>query len=250
MKRTAVWDFLLGRPVTVLLTVAVTVSSLLLDGNIRIVAATSMAIALVTHSTISWTRDRSNARRMNQQYASILERLLQLLSDLGDLTGQDHGLWRIEVYVQRSDFALSFSRPLLRKQFMVPTLSLALKHAPLPSPSISLDHELFGACFRRLEPCLWWNEELAPFGSRPDVPRNKATDISDDVNEDLRRRFGSISVNPIVDQLGARCRGLLVVHTPIDAAVVTKAVGALLQERAKRRVSNACRDLHSRLEGE
>ena len=148
MKRSAVWDFLLGRPITVLLTVGVTVSSLLLAGNVRVLAATATAIALVAHSTISWSRDRGNERRMNQRYASILERLLQLLSDLGDLTGQDHGLWRIEVYVQRTKLALSFRRPLLRKRFMVPTLSLALNmHRHRHQASLSITNCSVNAFF-------------------------------------------------------------------------------------------------------
>ena len=165
---------------------------------------------------------------MRQQYGSILNRVLDLLSDLGDLSGQDHGLWRIEVYVERTTFAYSLPLPFLRRTDLVPALSVGLKHAPPPPQSISLDHELFGQSFRRAEPCLWWNETLADFARGGNTAPNKAKNLQTEINRELEKRFGSISVNPIVDRLGARCLGLLVVHTPVDPAVVTKAVGALV----------------------
>ena len=248
MKRTAGWDLALGHPSAVLLTVALTVSSLLLSNSVRTVVVISIAVFAVTHSMISWIRDHSNTRRMSQHYGHVLNRLLDLLSDLGDLTGQDHGLWRIEVYVESVEVALAFRRPLLRRRSLVPTMSLALKHVPAPLQKIPLHHELFGECFSKAEPCLWWNKDLADFSGRVNIAANKYDELPDDANRELARSFGSISVNPIVDQLGARCRGLLVVHTHVDPAVVTTAVGALLLERGRRQLSRACQDLHNRLE--
>ena len=59
--------------------------------------------------------------------------------------------------------------------------------------------------------------------------------------------YGVISVNPVVDNLGQECRGLLVVHAKRDAEIVTKVLGALQQPEGKRRMAAACVDLHGYL---
>ena len=153
----------------------------------------------------------------------------------------------MEAPVERTTFAYSLPLPFLRRTDLVPALSVGLKHAPPPPQSVSLNHELFGQSFRRAEPYLWWNETLADFAQGGNTTRNKAKSLQSEVNRELEKRFGSISVNPIVDRLGARCLGLLVVHTPVDPAVVTKAVGALVREKGRRQLARACQELHGRL---
>ena len=249
MGISAVCDFVLGRPGTVFLTLAITLSSLLVPSEMRARVIIPIGIGILIHTTISWLRDRSSTRRMSQQHGRVLNRLLQLLSDLGDLTHQDHGLWRIEIYVKTTAFAISLRRPFLWRRRLVPTLSFALKHVAPPSPSISLDHELFGTCFRSGRACLWWNTSLADFSARANTTPNKSLDLNADVNRELERRFGSVSVNPIVDQVGKRCLGLLILHTPHDSTVVTKVVGALREEIARRYLARACQDLHDQLVG-
>ena len=247
MKRTAVVDFLLGRPGTVFLTAVLTASSLLLEAGTRTLVVLAVTVTIVGHTSFGWFVHRRNEQAMRRKYGRVLNRLFQLLSDLGDLSSQDHGLWRIEVYVERVTFALSLRRPLLRRAILVPAHSLALKHVAHPAQSISIDDDLFGWSFREAEPCLWWNDSLGQFRQGHDTPPNRAAALLSDVNRDLQQRFGSVSVNPIVDELGAHCIGLLVIHTPRDPEIVTKALGALFSEKARRHVARACHDLHTRL---
>ncbi len=247
MKRSSVVDFLLGRPGTVFLTAVLTACSFLLEAGNRTVAVLAVTFAIVGHTSVGWFVGRRSEQEMRQKYGRVLNRLFQLLSDLGDLSSQDHGLWRIEVYVERVAFALSLRRPWFRRRMLVPAHLLALKHVAPPAQSISIHDELFGWSFRNAKPCLWWNDNLGQFRHGHDTPPNRAIDLRPCVNQELEGRFGSVSVNPIVDDLGAQCIGLLVIHTPRDPEIVTKALGALFSENARRHVARACHDLHTRL---
>lgn len=247
MRRSVLWDFILGRPTTFILTATLTVLSLILPPESRAKIVVLVGACVVVQTTASWIRDRSSGHRLGRHHGPILNRLLELLSDLGDLTTHKYDLWRIEVYLPKRRWYRSSAELPPFRRFLQRAMSVALKHMPTPTREFSLKDELFGDAFRTGQPAIWWNEEFAQFPTQGSSEVNRWHELRPKVNQELDAKFGAISLNPIVDRVGGQCLGLLVVHTARDPIETTMALGALTRERGKRQLERACHDIHDRL---
>ena len=108
---------------------------------------------------------------------------------------------------------------------------------------LTLEHRVVGRCFTECRPRLWWNIQLAaPSSDENDWHRLCAID-----NDDLQSWCGVVSANPVSDSLGENCRGVLAIHAKDDAEIVTTVLGALRESEGRRRVTAACRQIHSQL---
>ena len=202
------------------------------------ILAVGCALAVVLFEIMAWRHEVDTEGRLGQNYEIVLSRVLNLISDLSDLTAREFDLWVVDLYLAPR----SFTR--IRGDH-VNELTLAM-HVTLSDvravPNrIRLDN-FFGACFSRNRPKLWWDIELAESSDENSWGR-----LDGYYNRKMAESYGVISVNPVVDNLGRECRGLLVVHAKRDAEIVTKVLGALQQPEGRRRMAAACLDIHGHL---
>lgn len=237
-------EFLWGRVTLAAATVGLAMASLFEGSERPWTWIYGLASFIILHALMSWSRERRLSNRLGYNYEDIQGRVLHLISDLSDLTAREFDLWMVDLYLIRSSVALSLQPPFLFKRTLVRELSLALTDVRVVPFEIELDHGLFGSCFTQCQTGLWWDVELAQLHVGDGNLWHKLDEHS---NSKLRKIYGSVSVNPVVDALGRRCLGLLVVHTRHDFEITTKALGALGQSEGKRRLAGACRGIHSQL---
>ena len=239
------WSSLLwGRPIVVIATVGLTVLNFVAkqDRPWFWFLVIVLAVFIVIHESFNWLRDQRLEKRFDQNYQIIQERVLRLIADLANLTGNNFGLWMIDLYLPLETTATSDHFRNVSK--LDRSLSVSLMDVRTVPLEIRIDHELFGVCFSQSNKKLWWDIDLANT-----TEENVWHVISDEVNTELRSIYGVISVNPIVDRLGKNCRGLLVVHAKRDPVAVTTVVGALKEEEGERRLDAACQDIHNQIRG-
>ena len=237
-----VWyDLLLGRPTLVIATIGLTLVGLTGNSDRPWLWIFGLASFIVLHSVVNWLREKSISGRLGRSYEIVQRRVLRLISDLSNLTAREYDLWMVDLYLPRRSFALSVRRPLVVK--LVRELSLALTDVRTVPFEIRMDHKLFGQCFSQPHRGFWWDVNLA----QPSSEVNLWHEFEEMINDQLRKTYGAISVNPVVDNLGNKCCGLLVVHTERNSEVATKALGALTQSEGIRRLAGACEDIHSHI---
>ena len=236
------WSSLMrGRPVKVVPTAILGFLGVIGSSNRSwmLILASVCVGATVLLEIINYRWERSKSNRLGRSYEIVLGRVLNLIADLSDLTARQFDLWVVDLYLpQRSSI---FSQTYVRKLEL--SLHIALTDVRLVRNKIKLDHEFFGRCFTERRSELWWDVMLAPSSEKN---RWEGLDRSD--NEQIRTEYGVISVNPVVDNLGGDCCGLLVVHAMRDAEVVTKVLGALTHSEGQRRMAAACVDIHNYLQ--
>ena len=237
-------DLLWGRVTLTAATVGLAIAGSVGDSSRPWAWIFGLAGFIVLHAIIGWFRDRKFSNRVRQNYEEIQTRVLHLISDLSNLTAREFDLWMVDLYLPQSFFTLSTRSPFFRNQKLVRELSIALTDVRTVPLEIDMNHELFGSCFSYSRPGLWWDQTLAQTHI---ADGNLWHDLDEEVNNELRRTYGIVSVNPLVDALGRHCLGLLVVHTRRDSEVATKALGALAEPEGVRRLVGACRDIHSQL---
>lgn len=177
------------------------------------------------------------------EYKAVLGRALGLLADLGSLTGEEFDLWVVDLYLPKNSYS---SWPLGRRRSLRLELRVTLTSASAQLAEVPMGDPLIGSAFTECRPALWWDGELAP--TKEENYWNRLDKIT---NERLvRRDYGAISAHAVTDNVGADCRGVLVVHVEHDAEVVTKVLGALQQRRGKRKIERACQDIFSHLRDE
>lgn len=66
-------------------------------------------------------------------------------------------------------------------------------------------------------------------------------------NARLAAVYGALSVAPLVDQLGKKCVGVLVVHVAPEPDRALRALGALTTPEGRRRLNNACVEMNGLL---
>lgn len=231
---------ILGRPIKVVATVILAFLGVIgsLGWPWVWILALGCCVVIVLHELMinRWERSRSN--RLGRSHGIILDRVLTLIADLSDLTAREFDLWVVDLYLpQRSSI---LSRKHVRKLEL--SLHIALTDVRNVSNKIDLDHDFFGPCFNEHRSELWWDVALAPSSEENCWER-----LDDSNNDHIRKEYGVISVNPVIDNLREDCRGLLVVHAARDAEIVTKVLGALTHPEGKRRVATACVGIHNYL---
>ena len=182
---------------------------------------------------ISARVEKSRSRTMQ----SIQQRALRVIADLASATASPHDLLVVDVYLP--ELGLSLSRGVRKRLVRALTLTLTdVQHVP---PEIELsDSSPLARCYSDAEKLIWWDRELNPVleGNRGDPH---------EAHDELKHTYGAVSVNPIVNNTGHDCRGILVVHTKPDAELVTTAVGVLDSSRGRRHISDSCHDIHGYL---
>ncbi len=176
------------------------------------------------------------------EYKAVLGRALSLLADLGHLTGGEFEVWVVDLYLPRSSYLLW---PPGRQRGLRLELRATLTSASAQRTDAPIENAIIGSTFAECRPALWWDGRLARSSEENDWSR--LDQMSND--ELVRKDYGVISAHAVTDNVGADCRGVLVVHVEHDAEVVTKVLGALQQRRGKRTIERACQDIFNHLRG-
>jgi len=227
-----------ARLARVVATVGLTISVTLEDFAYRWALVVLFSSVAIASELVNAIRERHTAHSPSRHYEIIQQRLLRLVSDLAEIAGGNLHIWKVDVYLRRRSMTFSFRTPYVIAFIREHTLTLT-ETSGLPA-EVKEDNVLFGRCFSEATPHAWWNEEL----TQPVTGENLWSTLSVRENEEFKKNCGVISISPIVDHLGRECNGLLVIHVNPDPEVATTALGALAQPAGKRRLAQACHDIH------
>ena len=174
------------------------------------------------------------------EYKAVLGRALNLLADLGNLTGGKCDRWVVDLYLPRRSY-LTW-RPTRHGNLRL-AVRVALTGAPAQVTEVREDEPVIGKCYANGRRVLWWDAALAP-----STEENCWHSLDESVNAQFARSdYGVMSVHPVTNNVGAERRGVLVVHAEHDAEVTTNVLGALQQQEGKRRIATACEDIFNHL---
>lgn len=208
------------------------------------------ATFVILHAVMAAISDRSMIRRLGKHYDHVQRRSVQVVSDLGLLTGNQFDLWMVDLYLPTTHFALTRRWPfLIRWKELSRQISVSLVDTRPQEPSMDTRVGPHGQCFTSAKPLIWFDEPaLGPSeeGSQPPFD-NLWNSLSPLSNQELSRVYGVLYVSPIVDQLGKNCTGVLAVHVEPDPAKALHARGALWSLEGRQRITNACVDLNGLL---
>ena len=241
MRATDFLRLLSARLVRVLATVGLTISVSLKGLGLRWPLVAVFATAIVANEVVNFFRERSTRHRPGRHYEIVQRRLLRLVCDLADYAGGNLRLWSVDVYLRQYSFG--FSIQTFRVVTFVREHTLTLTDAPALPPEIEGENLLFSKCYSATQSRLWWNEQLAG----PASGENQWDSLSAADNNQLQDKHGVISLNPVVDHLGHKCRGLLVIHVKADSEIAITALGVLSRSAGQRRIAEACHDIHRKM---
>lgn len=182
---------------------------------------------------ISASVDKSRSRTMQR----IQQRALRVIADLASATTTPHDLLVVDVYLPELGWTISRGV----KKRLVRALSLSLTDVQAVPPEIELsESNPLARCYSKAQELTWWESELKP------MPESDGSESRENCDK-LKQTYGAVSVNPIVNNTGHDCRGILVIHTKRDLELVTAAVGVLDSSRGRRHISECCHDIHGYL---
>ncbi len=238
------WSALLWGKVTLALaTVALAVAGVLGANRppwLWVVIGT--AAFIITHTIVTASRDSSIVRRLGRDYDRVQHCALQIVSDLGQLVGDQYDLWMIDLYLPDWRWRWSKSPPFLkREQQLSRQLSVSLVDARPQPPIVDLAEGPHGESFSTARMLIWFDSKLQV------DPTNAWKRYDETTNAGLSQVYGVLVVAPLVDQLGKNCVGVLAVHVKPERNVVLKALGALRADEGQRRIHNACVELNGLL---
>ena len=218
---------------------------------LRIVSAIALAILPATPNGAPWwvlttlgaliliseffsTRvKRANSSKMQK----IQRRALRVIADLSSGTGARHDLWVVDIYLPRFSWPTSHGIRKLKR-----ALSLSLTDVQDVPPEVALsDDNPLARCYKHRRRLLWVDPRYNTVRSGAEAPSSPEDD------QKLRDTYGAVSINPLVDDTGHKCRGILLVHTKPDPVLVTTAVGILDASRGRRHIDDASHDIHGHL---
>lgn len=197
---------------------------------------------LIIHASINSVRDKKLSIVLGRNYASVQGRILRLLADLAEITAGGYELWKVDVYFPEKRF--SRSSLWFRSAKLSLELSVSLTDIRPAPVNIEPDDRFFWECFRTARNKLWWDPSLVQTSNGG----NFFSELDDASNERLKKYCGVVGAHPIVNHLGKDCCGLLVVHTRRDPEMAVKALGALQSSESTRRLNEACKDVHEKLQ--
>ena len=203
------------------------------------IVASLCVVVILLFEIVNYRRTQHGQNRLGRSYEAILGRVLRLIADLSDLTAREFDLWVVDLYLP--SYPPTMSRQTSRRKLKL-SLHISLIDVRIVRSEIDLDQHFFGRCFTECRSGIWWDIALTP---TTEENRWGTLDCGD--NDNIRTEYGVVSVNPVVNDLGRDCRGLLMVHARRDAETVTKVLSALRQSEGKRRISAACTDIHNLL---
>lgn len=237
------WDLLWSRVTAVAATILLTISTAIGGAKSRPWIIGSAAFILI-HTLVNWARDENVVRRLGRDYDRIQRRVLDLVTDLGELAANKYDLWMIDLYLPRWVFRPKRSWPFFERRLrdLSRQLSVSLTDPRQQPPTIEGTAWPHGICFAEEASLMWFGED-AP-DSSTDTARTR---FDAETNAKLAEVYGALFVAPLVDQLGKHCRGVLAVHVEPDPEKVLAASGALRHTLGKRRINNACVEINGLL---
>ena len=241
MARRAAWHDLLWGPYPLTIaTVAFAILGFLDDDKRPLLVVIVIAMFIIVHGAVAHARDRSVVRRLGRNYDAVQHRSVQIVSDLGKLTGNKYDLWMIELYLPRYRWRFPVPERRLSRE-----LSVSLVEVSSQPKELSLNSKLHGKCFSSANAIIWFDQ--ADLGEPTDETERSVTNewgqLTVDENGRIACQFGVVTVAPLVDYLGRDCLGVLVVHVRPERTKALSARGAILSSEGRQRIHNACVDL-------
>lgn len=233
------WSF--GRPIVAVATCVLALLGILGNPDKRWVwiLAVFCAVVIVLWEGMAWRREASAKGRLGASYEVVVNRVLSLIADLSDLTAGKFDLWVVDLYLPQASL-LRGKR--YRRGDLELFMHVTLGDVRAVPPSVTRVH-FIGRCFSQRAGRLWWDRSVGPSSGE-----NCWRELTSAQNKEMAGSYGVASVNPVVDNLGKNCIGVLVVHAKREEEVVRKVLGALQQDEGKRRVAAACLDIHGHLQ--
>lgn len=203
----------------------------------------AVAVFVIVHAVIAFLREQSLPRKVSERNARIVRKLLHLLATLGAISGGNHDLWKLDLYVDKGGLCSLRRRPGLIGKRLVRGITVSLvSTAPLPDDPDMLLQGPVGMCYRDMRALLWLPESLgASFAG------NISVDLNPEVNSHLASRYGAMRTFPVTDAADRVCAGVLVVH--VEPAHGVQLAGTLSQDQAAIRIREISLDLFEILEG-
>lgn len=251
MPRRSAWSDLLWGPYPLTVaTVTFAVLGFLDDDERPPVLIAVVAGFLIVHGAVAHIRDRSIVRRLGRNYDSVQRRSVQIVSDLGQLTGNQYDLWMTDLYLPRYVIRRWHRWPFpVLQRTLSRELSVSLVEVSSQPQHMTLNSELHGKCFSSENPIVWFDQD--DLGEPTDETErsiaNEWNQLTADKNAAIATHYGVVTVTPLVDHLSRNCLGILVVHVRPERTKALHARGAVLSSEGRRRIHNACVDLQGLL---
>ena len=191
----------------------------------------ALCVVILVSELLSTVMHGANSNKMQK----IQRRALRVIADLSSGTGARHDLWVVEIYLPRLSWPNSYGIRKLKR-----ALSLSLTDIQEVPAEIALSDDCpLARCYKQRKRLLWADARYSAV--QLDAPPFSGDD------EKLQGIYGAVSINPLVDDTGHECRGILLVHTKPDPEFVTTAVGILEASRGRRHIDDASHDIHGHL---
>lgn len=205
---------------------------------------------IIVHGAIAHIRDRSIVRQLGRDYDAVQRRSVQIVSDLGQLTGNQYDLWMADLYLPRYRMRRRHRWPFpVLQRTLSRELSVSLVEVSSQPQNMALNSELHGKCFSTESAIVWFDQD--DLGEPTDETErsiaNEWSQLTADKNAAIASQYGVVTVAPLVDHLSRNCLGVLVVHVRPERTKALHARGAILSSEGRHRIHNACVDLHGLL---
>ena len=203
---------------------------------------------IVMHSAINHLRDRSTVRRLGRQHDSVQRRVLRIVADLGELVGGQFDLLMVDLYLLSANWQMRRSWPfVVYEQALSREMSVSLLEVTTQPSKVTINSGLHGKCFTSKNALVWFNG--TDFSTSDGEPNRSVVNewelLTEVENAEIGHSYGLVTMSPVVDHLDKKCIGVLVVHVKPERGKVFRVHGALLSSKARRRIHDACVDLHA-----
>ena len=245
MKKRQSWtDLLFGNVSLTVWTVILAVFGALGNGTgWRIWLIGISAGFLVLQAVVNSSRDRDILRRLARDYDRVQRRGVQVIADLGELAGRQFDLWMLDLYLKKHKWSIQNTWPLIgRDQVLERALAVSLIDVRPQPTSVERSSGPLWTSFSASRTLLWFNK--ATYRS---ATENAWDQLDDATNADLAAEYGVLSICPVVDQLDKGCIGVLAIHVKSERDAIHKALATLNSDPARRRLKEACVELHGLL---
>ena len=198
---------------------------------------------VVLHAFVNASRERDIFRRLGREYDRVQRRGVQVVADLGELAGRQFDLWMVDLYLHRPRWCVKKDWPLLRRESVLER-ALAVSLIDV-RPQPPLVEESSGPLWRTFvdgSTLNWFNKSLY----RSDFDNSWNT-LDEATNILLAEAYGVLTTCPLVDHLHKDCLGVLAVHVKPENDTIHKALVTLNTDQARRRLNEACVELHGLL---
>lgn len=197
------------------------------------------AAFLVVHATVSYVLDSRLVTKAYERTNRLMRKLLDLLAALGAISGGNHQLWKIALYVPRRKSLKPWAVELVR---LVPLFLTS--RAPVPDVAQSVTAGPIGISYREKRSFSWSCEEPEQLRSSDGQVLRNGVDKA--TSGFLTANFGALRAFPVTDESDRECLGILVVYCePGDASAV---LGTLFQDAAAEKIRQSALAIYDVLE--